>query len=126
MAAPPDRHALGRTGEARAAAHLESAGLRLIERNYRCRFGEIDLVAIEHDTTLVLVEVRVRSRKDHGSAAESVDHWKQRRLVSAARHLLMTRPRLARLPARFDVIELEGDASGTQHRLRWIRSAFSI
>ena len=49
MAAPPDRHALGRTGEARAAAHLESAGLRLIERNYRCRFGEIDLVAIEHD-----------------------------------------------------------------------------
>lgn len=121
-----DRLALGRDGEARAAAHLEAAGLRLIDRNYRCRFGEIDLVAIENDATLVLVEVRLRSRADFGGAAASVDGLKQRRLVRAARHLLMTRPRLARLPARFDVIELSGGGSdGAPHALRWIRAAFS-
>lgn len=117
-----DRLALGRDGEARAAAHLEAAGLRVLERNYRCRFGEIDIVAIEGDTTLVLVEVRLRSRTDYGGAAASVDRPKQRRLVSAARHLLMRQPRLARLPARFDVIELEPDGSG--YRVSWHRSAF--
>lgn len=118
-----DRAALGRAAEDVAADHLQRAGLRLLLRNYRCRLGEIDLVLREGDEVLVLVEVRLRSRADYGGAAASVDGAKQRRLVKAARHLLMTRPALARLRVRFDVVELRSaDAGGRE--LQWMRGAF--
>jgi putative endonuclease len=110
---------LGRRAEDRALAYLESHGLALVARNHRCRGGEIDLV-MRDGATLVLVEVRSRSRRDYGGAAASVGARKQRRFIVAARHLLATRPELARLRARFDVIAI--DAA----QLEWIRDAFRV
>jgi putative endonuclease len=116
---------LGRRGEDRALAHLQSHGLELIERNYRCRGGEIDLVMREGDV-LVLVEVRSRTRSDFGSAAASIGARKQRRFGLAARHLMLTRPELRRMRARFDVVAID---PATQPEdppvLTWLRGAFS-
>jgi len=109
-----------------ALGHLERAGLELLTRNYRCRGGEIDLVMFEPSArTLVIVEVRSRGRSDYGSAAATIGYAKQRRIVLAARHLLMTHRELRRLRARFDVIALDPatDAQG-EFRVTWIRGAF--
>jgi putative endonuclease len=113
------RKEAGRDAESRALAHLRIAGLALIERNFRCRRGEIDLVMLERGT-LVLVEVRYRASEDYGGAAASVTWRKQRRIVTAAHYLLLSRPDLRRYPARFDVVAVSGDG-----RIDWIRHAFA-
>ena len=95
-------HALGRAGEAAAEDYLRQLGYTVIARNYRCRSGEVDLVATD-DTTLVFVEVKTRSGKTFGSPLEAVDARKQRRLAAAAQHFLVTQRCGGRL-ARFDVI----------------------
>jgi putative endonuclease len=120
---PETTRVIGQRGEDAAARYLEARGLRLLERNYRCRGGEVDLVMLEGDT-LVLVEVRLRSSAEFGGAAASVGRRKQRRFALAARHLLMTRPALRDLPMRFDVVALEAGPVGP--RLDWIRDAFRV
>lgn len=102
-----------------ALRHLQSHGLELVARNVHARGGELDLVMRDRDSTLVIVEVRKRSHRAFGTAAESVDARKRRRIVLAARALLARRPELARLPARFDVVALDGD-----DRIEWIQAAF--
>jgi putative endonuclease len=112
---------IGRRGEDAALRHLETAGLKLLERNYRCRGGEIDLV-MQDGGTLVLVEVRLRSSDQFGGAAASVDHGKQSRVAHAARHLMLTRPLYRRMPARFDVVAIDRGAA----EISWIRDAFRL
>ncbi|MFZ5555904.1 MAG: YraN family protein [Pseudomonadota bacterium] len=108
----------GEQAETQAAALLAARGLRLVQRNYRCRFGEIDLI-MRDGKTLVFVEVRARTHRGYGGAAASIDANKQARVVRAARHYLAT---LRELPAcRFDAVLFEAD--GTAH---WIPSAFEV
>ncbi len=107
---------LGKFAENRAERLLAAAGLRILRRNYRCRHGEIDLIALDGNA-LVFVEVRSRGRQDFGNAAESITLAKQRRIIAAARHYLAELPHM---PAcRFDVVTL--DAGGEP---AWIKSAF--
>lgn len=113
---PDSTTVAGREAEDLACRHLESRGLRLLERNYRCRAGELDLVMRERDQ-LVFVEVRYRSHRGYGSAVESVDARKQRRLIDAARHYLQRHGTHA--ACRFDVVGI--DAAG---RVEWLRDAF--
>jgi putative endonuclease len=105
----------GEAGEETAARFLVSHGLRIVERNYRTRMGEIDLIARDGDV-LVFVEVRLRADARFGGAAASVGFAKQRRLAAAARRYLL---RLGREPrCRFDVVTLEHGAP------EWLRGAF--
>jgi putative endonuclease len=107
----------GEAAEALAAAFLERKGLAIVARNYRCRLGEIDVVAREGDTT-VFVEVRRRASAAFGGAAASITAAKRARLVRAARHYLS---RLKTMPpCRFDALLIEGDPP----RIEWIRDAF--
>jgi putative endonuclease len=122
---PETTTTLGRRAEDRALAYLESQGLALIARNHRCRGGEIDLV-MRHGAVLVLVEVRSRSRRDFGGAAASIGARKQHRFVIAARHLLRTRPDLAQLRARFDVVAIDPGTTPGASTLEWIRDAFRV
>jgi putative endonuclease len=115
----------GRRGEDLACRHLEARGLTLLERNYRCRAGEIDLVMLE-GTTLVLVEVRLRSSSSHGDAAATVGPRKQQRFARAARHLILARPDYRRLAARFDVVAIDAGPTGSGPEVRWIRDAFRL
>ncbi|MDB5944598.1 MAG: hypothetical protein JWQ13_4164 [Ramlibacter sp.] len=109
----------GDAAEERALAHLETAGLRLVARNYRTPGrggGEIDLVMQDRDGTLVFVEVRRRASAAFGGAAASVGAVKQRRIVFAARHYLMRLPKQP--PCRFDVVAVQGG------EIEWLRAAF--
>jgi putative endonuclease len=107
----------GVEAEELAARFLADRGLVLLARNYRTRFGEIDLVARD-GTTLVFVEVRARTWSAFGGAAGSVDEGKQRRIVAAARHYLAKLR--AEPPCRFDVLTIQGPEGSPA----WIRGAF--
>jgi len=107
----------GAAAEELAAVFLESQGLRIVERNYRCRFGEIDLVA-RSGAVLVFVEVRARQSEAFGGAAGSITAAKRRRLVAAARHYL-AKHRVSRA-CRFDVVLLRG----REQEIEWLADAF--
>jgi len=107
---------IGESAESRAEAFLQTQGLTLVTRNWRCRFGEIDLI-MQDGPTRVFVEVRLRSRSDFGGAAASVTPAKQKKLLAAARLYLTTLKTLP--PCRFDVVALSGTAPPD-----WIKNAF--
>ncbi len=108
--------AVGEEKERQARRYLESQGLRLETRNYRCRAGEIDLIMRDGDC-LVFVEVRYRKNARYGSPAETVTRGKQRRVIHAAQHYLQRHP--TRLDCRFDVLAMTGSDD-----VEWLRSAF--
>jgi putative endonuclease len=112
----------GPGAETLALRHLEEAGLRLVERNYRCRGGELDLVMLDADS-LVFVEVRYRSSMRFGRAEETVTAAKQARLATAASHYLQCHA--VTRPARFDVVAIH-PADGPGHAVEWIRDAFGV
>ncbi len=115
----PSTKQLGDRAEDLALAHLQRAGLQLLERNYRTPGrggGEIDLIMRAPDGTCVFVEVRQRASSSHGGAAASVSWVKQKRIVFAARHYLL---RLRTLPpCRFDVVAVQAD------HVTWLVGAF--
>ena len=119
-----ERQLLGVGAEARAARHLRATGLELLHQNYRCRMGELDIVALDRArldrAVLVVAEVRLRSSSRYGGAAASITTAKQRRIVRATRHLLARYPALQKLPVRFDAVLVPpGDGA-----IEWIRAAF--
>jgi len=111
----------GAAAERAAARHLEQAGLRVVARNYRSPFGEIDLVMRDGEA-LVFVEVRFRAREDFGTPAESVDWRKQQRLRATAEHFLQHDSRACNSPCRFDIVAITATDAG--ERIEWLRNAF--
>jgi putative endonuclease len=110
-------NATGTRAEALCAELLQKAGLRILARNWRCRFGEIARVA-EEGATLVFAEVRLRHDASYGGAAESITAAKRARLLAAAKLYLAGR---ASVDCRFDVLLLDALEPA---RIRWIRNAF--
>lgn len=108
----------GVQAEQDAARYLQKNGLKLIQTNYRSRFGEIDLI-LRDGETLVFAEVRQRSRGDFGGAAASIDARKQQRLILTAQHYLTTLPRIP--PCRFDALLLDG-----AENIEWVKNAFEV
>jgi len=112
-----DRRAAGAQAESLAMRHLEARGMVVLDRNFRCRGGEIDLV-MRDGRTVVFVEVRMRASNRFGGAGESIDARKRGRIVLAARHYLAGRTDTA---CRFDVVLLGDPRTG---HVEWIRDAF--
>ena len=115
------RRAQGDAAEDRACRHLGGAGFTIVERNFRTRGGEIDIVA-RKGNVLAFVEVRSREVPDYGTPEESVTPAKRRRIVAAARRYLSKVPPSSWREARFDVIAIEG--SGKNAVLRHYPGAF--
>lgn len=115
-------HARGRITEAFAENYLIQHGLTLIDRNVRCRQGEIDLVMREGDT-FVFVEVKYRKNNHFGSAAETVSIAKQNKIRHCVAFFLQqTNLNEYNTPCRFDVIALEGNIN--QPQVTWLKNAF--
>lgn len=108
----------GENAEQQAYEFLISQGLTLIERNFRCYYGEIDLI-MKDDKTLVFVEVRYRKNAKFGSALESVTRSKQQKLISAAEIYLNTLQNDELMSMRFDVVGILGEGE-----LQWVKNAF--
>lgn len=106
----------GALAERAAAQYLQRHGLKLVASNYRCRFGEIDLI-LKDGETLVFAEVRHRSSGNFGGAAASIDSRKQQRLILTAQHYLTTLSRIP--PCRFDALLLDA-----AENIEWVKNAF--
>lgn len=104
-----ERQQLGIAGEELAARELTSRGYAILERRYRTRYGEIDIVA-EEGGTLVFVEVRARATAEFGRAAESVTGMKKRRVAAMAVDYL-ARHHMTNRPCRFDVVAIDAALS---------------
>lgn len=115
-----ERQAFGKAGEDLAVRELERRGYEILDRRYRTRHGEIDVVAREGGAT-VFVEVKARATAEFGSAAAAVTPQKQRRLHSMALDYL-ARHRLFDGPCRFDVVAVDG--TGAAAVITVYRSAF--
>jgi putative endonuclease len=113
----------GKTAETQACRFLIDHGLELIDRNYRCRHGEIDLI-MRDGRCLVFIEVRYRGNRRFAGGAETIDYRKQSRLVATAMQYLQSHPDAVTSPARFDVIAIDGEAG--RDRLQWVRNAFDV
>lgn len=107
--------------EKAAEAYLRSKGLRLLQRNFSSRFGEIDLI-MKDGQTLIFVEVKYRKSNQHGSGADAVTIQKQERISRTAAWYLVKNPDKAENTCRFDVISINQD-HGAQS-IDWIRNAF--
>lgn len=95
----------GEEGESAACRYLEEHGFAVLARNFRCRSGEVDVVARDGDTT-VFVEVKERRGESHGQGHEAVTFGKRRRIVRAARLYAAARG-LSDTPLRFDVVSID-------------------
>jgi putative endonuclease len=119
---PTPRSRLGQSAEIAAAAELGKRGYRIVASNFRCRQGEIDLIA-NHEGSLVFVEVRCKRSNDYGTPAESVGAAKRRKLIITAQHYLAEND-LWDIPCRFDVVEV-AQIDGKLHISDIIKNAFS-
>jgi len=111
----------GAQAEQTAARFLQRQGLRLVQANYRCRYGEIDLILKDGDT-LVFTEVRMRSNKGFGGAAASSDARKQAKLIHTAQHYLSSLSSTP--PCRFDAVLMT--ASQGEEGIEWVKNAFEL
>lgn len=113
---------IGQLAEQQACDFLTQQGLQLIERNYHCRNGEIDLI-MQDNQDIIFVEVRVRNNPRYGNAIESVDYRKQKKMIKTATYYLYQQKWLNKVNCRFDVIGI----SYTQAKaaINWIKNAFS-
>jgi putative endonuclease len=94
---------LGPWGEKQAERYLKKRGFRLLERNFLCRSGEIDLIMLDQEQTLVFVEVKTRENEAFGAVESVITQAKKTRMIRAARYFLATH-RIQDRPLRFDVV----------------------
>jgi len=118
---PAARRKAGTYWEKMAEAFLSAHGLRLLQRNFSCRLGEIDLVMEDRDT-VVFVEVKYRKSSTHGSGADAVNLHKQHRISRTAAFYLAVNPARADQFCRFDVVSI--DPAKDEQEINWIKNAF--
>lgn len=122
MSAKSLNQTTGKLGEKIGEEYLKKQGYRILERNVRSPFGEIDLVA-RHKRTLVFVEIKTRRSSDFGFPEEAVTAEKRSRLVQLARWYL-ARYQKTELPVRFDVLAIQFE--GEKHSVRLIQNAIEV
>ena len=119
---PDDRHVLGAEGERAAEQFLRRQRYAILARNYRCRSGEVDLIALDH-STVVFIEVKTRTQPGCGTPLEAVDRRKQRQIQRAAQQYLIQN-RLHERDARFDVVGVWWEDGRLQCEL--VKNAFEM
>lgn len=116
------RHILGKDSEEYAKGYLQEKGFKLIEQNYRCAQGEIDLIMLDCNQ-IVFVEVRCRNHHHYGNALESITPGKRRKIILGAKHYLQVKKCLYKVISRFDIIVIHPRHGEMQ--LQWYKNAFS-
>ena len=117
-----ERLSLGKKGEELALAQLKALKYRILERNFKCRLGEVDIIARDKNT-LVFIEVKTRATRDFGGPAAAVNERKQRQLSKVAL-IYLNQKNLHHVPARFDVVAVE--LIPPSPRIEVIRNAFDL
>jgi putative endonuclease len=122
MALSAEKKEIGQRGENLAVDYLQKLGYVILERNYRCKLGEVDIIARDNDI-LVFIEVRTRSSLDFGLPQESINRRKRHQLSKVALEF-MNRKKFKNIPARFDVVAVSLEAG--KEKVEHIRDAFEV
>lgn len=112
----------GDRAEMFACGYLQNRGLQLLQSNFNCRFGEIDLIMHDYNA-IVFVEVRSRQNNNFGGAAASVDTRKRSKLLAAGAYYLQQKELTETVPCRFDVVTITTEP---KHTVEWIKDAFRL
>jgi putative endonuclease len=112
---------IGFAAEKYARDYLVKQGLRWITSNYRCRWGEVDLI-MKDANHLVFIEVRSRVSDAYGGAIESITYSKRQKILKTATHYMTVKNSYNTFSARFDVISIQGSAA----KVEWIKNAFGV
>lgn len=110
---------IGKKAEKLAEKHLQKNGLKLIERNFYSRMGEIDLI-MQDGEVLVFVEVRSRKSRTYGGSLASITVQKQQKIIKTAYNYLQKKQLFDKHPFRFDVVGIDGESS----QIQWLKHAF--
>ena len=113
----------GKHYEVLALKYFKQQGLQLLEKNFNCRCGEIDLILKDHNS-LVFAEVRFRKSTNYGSAAETVNYHKQQKLIKAAQFFLLKHRHYESFPCRFDVLGISLGKEKNTIDYHWLKNAF--
>ncbi len=111
----------GRWAEQAALEYLQTNNLKLLEKNFRSIYGEIDLVMLDKDI-IIFIEVRYRSNNDFHTASESISTKKCERIIITGKHYLSQNRNASRMDCRFDVVTLSGQQESPT--IEWIKNAF--
>jgi putative endonuclease len=122
MTVDRSKQILGQEGERVAEGYLKKKGFKVVERNYRCRLGEVDLIALDK-RVVVFVEVKTRTGDGFGSPLEAVESHKQRKMMRAAQYFIMEK-KLHERDARFDVVGVSWP--GREPVVEHIENAFEL
>jgi putative endonuclease len=122
MVLHPEKKEIGQKGENLAVAYLQNLGYKVLERNYRCKLGEVDIIARDNDT-LVFIEVRTRSSLDFGLPQESINRRKRHQISKVALEFML-RKKMKNIPARFDVVAISLEPG--KEKIDLIRDAFEL
>ena len=122
MSVSNSKQVLGREGERIAEEYLKKKGYKLIERNYRCKGGELDLIVLDR-RVVVFVEVKTRTGHGFGSPFEAVEYHKQQRMIRAAQ-VFLSEKKLHQRDARFDVVGVSWPGGGPV--IEHIENAFEL
>lgn len=113
-----NKRELGSLKESIAADYLMDQGLKILARNFRCRIGEIDIIACDCDKTIVFVEVKYRTDSTMGEGFDAVNYKKRQKIIKVARYYIMTKGGLIGYNFRFDVISI------LNNEITWYKNAF--
>ncbi len=116
----PNPRLKGKFIETRVIHYIEKKGFTVIEKNYTCKMGEIDIIAKSPKDEIVFIEVRYRKNEDFGSALESVTYAKQQKIIRTALQYLQKHNLFEKVPCRFDIIGVRKDLL----EFHWLENAF--
>jgi putative endonuclease len=122
MALPAEKKEIGQRGEEMAVSFLKGLNYQILERNYRCKLGEVDIIALDNDT-LVFIEVRTRSSLDFGLPQESINRRKRHQISKVALEFML-RKKMKNIPARFDVVAISLEPG--KEKVDHIKDAFEL
>lgn len=122
-----DRRSKGHQAESLALDFLKRQGLKLVEKNFSCRNGEVDLI-MTHRDCLVFIEVRYRQQASHGHPLETIDYRKQQKIIHAVQYYLLNNRKYQNLPCRIDALAISGnpDPRAADESIDWITNAIEL
>lgn len=120
-----DHNQKGDFAETIASKYLQAQGLKLLKKNFSCKFGEIDLIMEDHDT-LVFIEVRYRKQTNYGHPLDTINYQKQKKIIKAAHYYLMQQTGYNQWPCRIDAVAIHSQTCSGQDQVQWVKNAIEL
>ncbi|WP_198266293.1 YraN family protein [sulfur-oxidizing endosymbiont of Gigantopelta aegis] len=117
-----DHNTKGQQAELIAQKYLQTQGLSIIQSNFSCRLGEIDLI-MQDNEFLVFIEVRYRKKTHYGHPLETINFAKQQKIIKTIQYFLLNKPQYNNVPYRVDALAIHSQTPTGQEHIDWVKNA---